>query len=552
MRLSVIIPTRARPAYLDVALGSLSAAVADAGGELVVVDDGPDPDTAAVARRHGARYVSHDAHRGLNVARNTGLENARGDLLAFVDDDVRAPAGWVAAVLDGASRHPEADAFGGPLHAVLEGSRLRLCGREGPPVSFLDLGPVDRTVDVVWGANMALRPRALERAGWFDPRLSGPGDEEEWLARLRAAGGRIVYLAATGLEHRRAGADARLPALGRAAFARGRAARRFDARRGVAPPARTELRNVAGCAWHTVRRACGNGIVLGAASLGRLCEALHPAPDERAPGWASGRSGELAGTRRAVAVITDLLLDAELTLSTRRTALRRAARTEPPGTRDVLVLGIDRGGGGSLMPAAIAELRRSRHRVQVIVGPPGNWGKFENLNALLAEHAPINSDWLLLIDDDVLLPRGFLDGLLCVAERLDLALVAPAHRRHSHAAWPVTRRRLATVARQTALVEIGPVTALGARTFDALLPFPDTRMGWGLDAHWAALAAEHGWRAGIVDALAVAHRGAPIAAAYDRADAMAEAERMLAGRSWLGRPALETVHRRHRRLPAAP
>ena len=65
--------------------------------------------------------------------------------------------------------------------------------------------------------------------------------------------------------------------------------------------------------------------------------------------------------------------------------------------------------------------------------------------------------------------------------------------------------------RVTAFVEIGPVVALRATTFAQLLPFPDLRMGWGLDAHWAAVARAHGWRMGIVDALPVTHLLRPVA-----------------------------------------
>ena len=96
---------------------------------------------------------------------------------------------------------------------------------------------------------------------------------------------------------------------------------------------------------------------------------------------------------------------------------------------------------------------------------------------------------------------GFLDGFLCLAERYRLRLAAPAHRIRSHAAWRLTRRRWRSVVRETAFVEIGPVTALHRETFAALLPFPAVGMGWGLDAHWSWLARERGWRIGVVDLL---------------------------------------------------
>ena len=182
----------------------------------------------------------------------------------------------------------------------------------------------------------------------------------------------------------------------------------------------------------------------------------------------------------------------------RRARLRRAARREPPRRR-VLAVGVER--PGSLMPAARAELLRSRHAVDVVTAPQGERGKFENLNALLAAHPPAAYDWLLVIDDDVALPRGFLDAFLWAAERTGLKLAQPAHRLHSHAAWPVTRRHPGATVRETTFVEIGPVTAFHRDSFDVLLPFPEgLRMGWGLDVHWAAVAAQHGWPIGIVDA----------------------------------------------------
>ena len=64
---------------------------------------------------------------------------------------------------------------------------------------------------MVWGANFAVRRSAVERIGDFDETLDrGHGDEEEWLMRLRAAGGRIVYLADAGLDHRRSAGDSGL------------------------------------------------------------------------------------------------------------------------------------------------------------------------------------------------------------------------------------------------------------------------------------------------------------------------------------------------------
>ena len=197
---SIIVPTRRRAEYLEVALASIAPQAAAAGAELLVVDDGPDEATRAVAQRHGARYVAHPASRGLNAARNSGIDAAGGDLLVFVDDDVEVLPGWLAALLAAdATAEPAVDVLTGPIHARLEDHRLRSCGRERPPITTQDHGPHDRDVDSAWGANMTLRRSAIARAGRFDESRELYGDEQEWQGRLRAAGGRIRYVAAAAV-----------------------------------------------------------------------------------------------------------------------------------------------------------------------------------------------------------------------------------------------------------------------------------------------------------------------------------------------------------------
>jgi len=117
---------------------------------------------------------------------------------------------------------------------------------------------------------------------------------------------------------------------------------------------------------------------------------------------------------------------------------------------------------------------------------------------------------------------------VAVCERLDLALAQPAQSLASHAGWPITRRRGGSMARETRFVEIGPVTCFRRDAWAALTPFPPLRFGWGLDLHWAALAAERGWRVGIVDALPVRHEHAEVAGSYSPDDAIEEARWFLA------------------------
>ena len=276
LRATVVVPTRGRAAYLEVTLDSLCRQRTRTPHELLVVDDGATDATPDVVERFGVRLIRHDEPRSLNAARNTGLRAAGADLIAFVDDDVLVPPGWLDALVEGAARHPDADAFGGPIRARFEGHSPRGCGREDPPITTLDLGDEDVEASMVWGANFAVRRSAVERIGEFDESLDrAHGDEEDWLLRLRAEGGRIVYLPDAGLDHRRTAADSRLGPLARAAYHRGRGARSSDRRRGEAPTVRRELRVLAGCGWHTARRACPQGLIMGAHAAGRLVEALR-------------------------------------------------------------------------------------------------------------------------------------------------------------------------------------------------------------------------------------------------------------------------------------
>jgi GT2 family glycosyltransferase len=317
--LSVVVPTRDRAGYLEVTLASLSAQAPGVDYEVIVVDDGSSDATADVVAAAGAlaageiparpaspgaapadeagspptarsesgprpsvvnhpqrvAYVRHDSSRGPNAARNAGIAEAGAPLIALIDDDVRVPPGWAAALVAGAERHQWAEALGGPIRASLEGPAPHFCGRESAPVTTLDLGPADRETDFVWSANMAVRRSAIERIGDFDADVPIYGDEEEWLIRLHANGGRVAYVADAWLDHRRAGDDARLRSLARAEYRRGRSAVRNDRRKGTALPLQRELRDLAGAGWHTARRRCPQGLIMGAHATGRIVESIR-------------------------------------------------------------------------------------------------------------------------------------------------------------------------------------------------------------------------------------------------------------------------------------
>ena len=540
MRATVVVPTKERSTYLDVALTGLCAQAREHGADVVVVDDGPSDATRRVAERHGARYVAHTSTRGLNAARNTGLDTTTAELVCFVDDDVDAATGWLRALLDGARRNPEHDCFTGPIRARFDGYQPRFCGREGPPITFLDLGPEERDAPHAWGANLAVRRRGIERAGRFDETLELYGDEQEWQARLRAAGGRIRWLPDAALDHRRAGDDARVSSLARAARARGRAARREDVAAGSPPRIEGELRVLAGCLLHGPLRRCANGPILTAHTLGRIEELLRPTPRWSPDQFITGRSGEVGGRRGALRRAADRAIDIAETATGRRALLRAAAARQPP-TRRILVVGIEKEDVPVTTEATRKELARSRHDVDVVIGPAGAGGKFENVNRLLAGRDLASYDWMIVADDDIGLKPGFLDGFIFLLERHGLRIAQPAQTLGSHAAWNVIRRRPFSAVRETSFVEIGPVTAFHRETFDVLLPFPPLRQAWGLDLHWGAIARERGWRIGVVDALPVRHDMRRIGVTYSADAAIAEARAFHATAPHLRRDEVRTL-----------
>jgi hypothetical protein len=246
--------------------------------------------------------------------------------------------------------------------------------------------------------------------------------------------------------------------------------------------------------------------------------------------FSSGEHGTVAGKRGVVRRLTDQSLDAWLTLSGTRRRINRLAAAQP--RRTVLIAALYSPDSKCIGPT-LDELRASRHDIHVVAGSteelPG--GKFENLAALLADqHA---ADWTVVVDDDVRLPRNFLDGFIALAEAFGFDLAQPAQTLASHAAWASARRVPMSVARRTNFVEIGPLTGFGRRAAAELLPPPPLKMGWGLDLHWGALAEQRGWKLGVIDALPVRHEWRPVAGSYSSADATAEAQRFLAGKPYV-------------------
>ncbi len=273
---SIVVPTRNRARLLRDCVESLFGQDYPSDRyEVIVVDDGSADDTPSVVRELSGLRAPHlrdvrSSGRGANAARNEGVRMARGDLIAFVDDDVEVPPTWLRAVDDGCDRYSDAECFGGRIRLRLEGKAPRHCARDRLGESELDYGDSERSVDEVTSADMIVRRSGILRVGLFNEALpAGAGDEHEWQLRLRQAGGRIVYLPQAWLWHRRRTEDLRLFRLIRSRFRYGARQILFERLVGLTPRLGDELRAIPRPVGHAIIRRCAGGLLIASRHAGR-------------------------------------------------------------------------------------------------------------------------------------------------------------------------------------------------------------------------------------------------------------------------------------------
>lgn len=215
--LSVAICTFNRFDTLPLALAAIERQTIDpARLEVLVVDNSSDRDAAARYRR-AARFAPNvrwidSSPPGLSRARNVALEQALGEIVAFVDDDALAEPGWAEAIVAALAADPGAAVAGGPI--------VPEWGPAGPPdwlpvanirlLTILDLGRRSRPLkpgEYVYGANFAIRRSLAIEAGGFDTNLGRveslllSGEETRLQAQLAAAGHRCLYVADAPVRH---------------------------------------------------------------------------------------------------------------------------------------------------------------------------------------------------------------------------------------------------------------------------------------------------------------------------------------------------------------
>ena len=133
MTVSAIIPQLDRADLLASALRSLAVQRLPGGAEIetIVADNGSRDASVAVARAHGARALLLGRNRGVGYALNRGIEAARGEWVALLNNDVELAPDWLATLLEGASRSGAWFATGKVLDAArrdrVDGAGDALC-----------------------------------------------------------------------------------------------------------------------------------------------------------------------------------------------------------------------------------------------------------------------------------------------------------------------------------------------------------------------------------------------------------------------------------------
>jgi hypothetical protein len=96
------------------------------GWEVIAVDNGSSDDSLKIMTERAKRLrmtVLSEPRRGKNVALNTALPLANGDIIAFTDDDIILSPDWLVCIERIAAQQPDYDIFGGPIYPVWENPR---------------------------------------------------------------------------------------------------------------------------------------------------------------------------------------------------------------------------------------------------------------------------------------------------------------------------------------------------------------------------------------------------------------------------------------------
>jgi hypothetical protein len=183
-------------------------------------------------------------------------------------------------------------------------------------------------------------------------------------------------------------------------------------------------------------------------------------------------------------------------------------------------------------------------REKTLLHPDQLIPKFVLLNQLMQGVNLQDYDFVLISDDDIAAPKGFLDAYIANQIKYDFSLAQPARTLHSYFDHRFCLHRPWLRARETRFVEIGPVFSLSRNLFSQLLPFDESSpMGWGYDRVWPVIINNNKLKMGIIDCVRVDHSYRPQGVSYSKAENKIAMNNYLAQHAHLHwREARKTIH----------
>jgi O-antigen biosynthesis protein len=159
--------------------------------QVIVVDDGSTDITAQVASLYKNFRLIQQEHKGLAVARDTGIAAADGEVVAFTDADCQADGDWLYYLMGDLLKGSYVG-VGGPNFLPADDSAVAaavMVSPGGPAHVML----TDRLAEHIPGCNMAFYKWALQEVGGFDPIFHRAGDDVDMCWRLQQRGFRIGF-----------------------------------------------------------------------------------------------------------------------------------------------------------------------------------------------------------------------------------------------------------------------------------------------------------------------------------------------------------------------
>jgi cellulose synthase/poly-beta-1,6-N-acetylglucosamine synthase-like glycosyltransferase len=193
---TVVVPVRNRELTIQPLLESLQKLDYDRNKVEVVVVDGNSTDkTREIVKKYPVKLVV-EKRKGLNLARNTGIKCAKGEIVAFTDSDCKVPPNWITKIVEN-FKDPRVSCVGGSAKALdsdfisqyADNSIVRLMPFFTKREELEKVKPFFRHPA---GCNMAFRRKVAEEVGYFDEHIQYGFDEVEFADRICRAGYKMV------------------------------------------------------------------------------------------------------------------------------------------------------------------------------------------------------------------------------------------------------------------------------------------------------------------------------------------------------------------------